>query len=454
VLPPPCHSRSPLWALLLLLGVGLPWPAARAQLVGTQLVGMQLIGAPQLAFRPGQQGSAGLSLDPALRVLLQEGPQIELSAVEQPLQLRDGAGQPLALLAPGQTLVVQSDPQQGTALRLLLDGVALPAVTGALWLEPMAPGSLVLLQQRRYRGRLQLLRQGAGLRAINHVSLETYLPSVVGSEMPASWPQSALRAQAVAARTYALRQRRPAEAFDLRATVSSQVYRGVESETDTTREAVAATRSQVLTYGGSLIEAVFHSSSGGTTEASGDLWAQQLPYLVAVRDFDDHSPVRSWSERFGPDQLSRSFAETGGLLNLQVLGRTTTGRLRQVRIEGPRGTLVLSGAQLRQRLGLRSTLVQLELVRTSDPVGSPEQQPQQPQQPQQSVLPLPPLPPLQWAEPQAPAAVTLVISGRGFGHGIGMSQWGAYGLARRGADHNAILSHYYPGTQLDAYRGP
>ena len=199
---------------------------------------------------------------------------------------------------------------------------------------------------------------------------------------------------------------------------------------------------------------MFHSSSGGTTEASGELWAQQLPYLVAVQDFDDQSPVRRWSERFGPDQLTLSFAETGGLVNLQVLSRTATGRLRQVRLEGPRGTLVLSGAQLRQRLGLRSTLVELELIRTSEPVASGEQGPQQPQPSQQSALPLPPLPPLQWAEPQAPAALTLVVSGRGFGHGIGMSQWGAYGLARRGADHNAILSHYYPGTQLDAYRGP
>ncbi len=437
--PPRCFSRCSwlrLWPLLL-LGGGLPWPAARAL----------ALGEPQLALRPQQRGSAVLALDPVLRVLLQEGPQIELAAGEQPLQLRDGAGQPVALLAPGQVLIVQSDPQQNTGLRLLLDGVSLPPVAGALWLEPMAPGSLVVLQQRRYRGRLQLMRQGTGLQAVNHVSLETYLPSVVGSEMPASWPQPALRAQAVAARTYALRQRRPAEPFDLRATVSSQVYKGVDSETDTTREAVAATRSQVLTYGGSLIEAVFHSSSGGTTEASGELWAQQLPYLVPVQDFDDHSPVRRWSERFGPDQLSQSFAETGGLLNLQVLSRTATGRMRQVRIEGPRGTLVLSGAQLRQRLGLRSTLVELELVKAADPAA-----------PIALQSTLPPLPPLQGLEQglqgQAPAAVTLVISGRGFGHGIGMSQWGAYALARRGADHGAILSHYYPGTQLDAYRGP
>jgi len=434
VLRPPCCSWLRLWPLLL-LGVGLPWPLARAQAVGE----------PQLALRPPQQGSAVLALDPLLRVLLQEGPQIELAASEQPLQLRDAAGQPLAVLAPGQVLIAQSDPQQTTGLRLLRDGVALPPVTGALWLEPMAPGSLVVLQQRRYRGRLQLLRQATGLQAINHVSLETYLPSVVGSEMPASWPQPALRAQAVAARTYALRQRRSAEPFDLRATVSSQVYRGVEGETDSTREAVAATRLQVLTYGGSLIEAVFHSSSGGTTEASGELWAQQLPYLVAVPDFDDQSPVRSWSERFGPDQLSQAFAETGGLFKLQVLSRTATGRLRQVRIEGPLGTLLLTGAQLRQRLGLRSTQVELALVGTADPAG--------PAEPAGPPV-LPPLPPLQWPERQAPAGVTLVVSGRGFGHGIGMSQWGAYALARRGVDHSAILSHYYPGTQLDAYRGP
>jgi stage II sporulation protein D len=343
---------------------------------------------------------------------------------------------------------------QDNGLRLVLDGVPLPPLAGSLWLEPMASGSLVVVQQRRYRGKLQIVRQASGLQAINHVSLETYLPSVVGSEMPASWPQPALRAQAVAARTYALRQRRSADPFDLRATVSSQVYRGVESETDSTREAVAATRSQVLTYSGSLIEAVFHSSSGGTTEASGELWAQQLPYLVPVRDFDDHSPVRSWSERFGPDQLSQLFAETGGLRNLTVLRRTSTGRLRQVRMEGPRGVLVLSGAQLRQRLGLRSTQVELELVKETGPAPASEVQSQQVTQASATaLLPLPPLP-LAWAEPQEPAAVTLLVSGRGFGHGIGMSQWGAYGLARRGADYSAILSHYYPGTQLDAYRGP
>ena len=106
--------------------------------------------------------------------------------------------------------------------------------------------------------------------------------------MPASWPQAALRAQAVAARTYALRQRSASQPFDVSATVASQVYKGVEAETPATREAVVSTRGEVLMYGGSLVNAVFHSSSGGSTENSGDLWIQQLPYLVP-----DKHPCRS-----------------------------------------------------------------------------------------------------------------------------------------------------------------
>ena len=150
---------------------------------------------------------------------------------------------------------------------------------------------LLLLQGQPYRGRLQLSRQGQGVQAVNHVSLESYLAGVVGSEMPASWPLAALRAQAVAARTYALAQRRPEAPFDLKATVASQVYRGVVAETDSTREAVASTRGQVLMYDGTLINAVFHSSSGGSTENSGEIWNRQLPYLVSVPDYDRDSPV-------------------------------------------------------------------------------------------------------------------------------------------------------------------
>ena len=226
----------------------------------------------------------------------------------------------------------------------------------------------IWLGSRRYRGRLQLLVRGGQVQVVNHLGIETYLTSVVGSEMPHKWPLQALQAQAVAARTYALRQRGKAGDFDVKATVSSHVYRGVESETPSTIEAVESTRSLVLVHAGRLINAVFHSSSGGATEPSGEVWRNQLPYLVSVADHDQHSPVHRWNKRFDDDELRDLFREIGGVKRLQVLKTSSTGRVRTARVQGPHGSLVLTGRELRKRLGLKSTMVQFELINGS--VGS------------------------------------------------------------------------------------
>ena len=178
----------------------------------------------------------------------------------------------------------------------------------------------IWLGQRRYRGELRLSGRGGQLRAVNALGIETYLMSVVGSEMPHQWPLAALQAQAVAARTYALQQRSRGGGWDLKATVSSQVYLGVESETPSTRKAVASTRSLVLVHGGKLINAVFHSSSGGVTEASGMVWRNQLPYLVSVPDHDQHSPMHRWQERFDLEGLRQRLPETGGVNAVDVDG--------------------------------------------------------------------------------------------------------------------------------------
>ncbi|MEB3172574.1 MAG: SpoIID/LytB domain-containing protein [Cyanobacteriota bacterium] len=451
------RSRLP---LLLPLLRGLPFALlAPGVVMGASARELPL---PQ-ALGPVAINTVAAPSDPELRVLLQQAAEIQLQASGGPLLLRSADGTQLGTLAPDQVLRLGLDATNPGSLMLQGVPVTSASASGAaspeggllalseLWLEPATAESLIALQQRSFRGRLRVLRQGEVLLAINHVTLEAYLPSVVGSEMPASWPQPALRAQAVAARTYALRQRRRQAAFDLQATVASQVYKGVGSETPSTREAVAATRGQVLTYQGSLIEAVFHSSSGGSTEASGELWAQQLPYLVPVPDFDDHSPVRSWQERFSPDQLQQLFPETGGVQALRVTSRSNSGRVRQLRLDGPRGALSLSGAELRKRLGLRSTWIELELLGTAVALGAAEA----PAVLQGLELPWPPPPPPQVDLQLAPAPLAgLLIRGRGFGHGIGMSQWGAHGLAQRGASYAAILSHYYPGTQLNAFRDP
>ncbi|WP_255000454.1 SpoIID/LytB domain-containing protein [Cyanobium sp. Alchichica 3B3-8F6] len=384
--------------------------------------------------------------EPQVRVLLLEADRMPLAAGQQPLVLR--AGSQRWLLAPSESVVLQLAAgdlvlERGGAVERL------PQMS-ELWLEPAArpsgDGADFQLQQRGYRGRLQLLVGASAVRAINHVPLEAYLPSVVGSEMPASWPQAALRAQAVAARTYALRQRKPTAPFDVSATVSSQVYKGVDAETPSTRQAVASTRGQVLIYGSSLANAVFHSSAGGSTENSGDLWSQQLPYLVSVPDFDQHSPVHAWEQRLEPEQLQKAFGEIGGAQRIEVLATTGSGRVRQARVIGPSGTLVLTGAKLRSRLGLKSTLVRFEVLA-----------------PELAALPpsLPPLPPLpsQPFDPggQSPVQVpppSLLAIGRGYGHGVGMSQWGAHGLAQRGQSYDQILRHYYRGTELRPYTSP
>jgi len=401
-----------------------PWPMATLMLA---------------AAVPGALGVQ--SMEPQVRVLILEAESLPLAAQQQPLVLRIG-DQRLALAA-GEEVVLRL--AEGELVLERGGGVERLQAAREIWLEPAsrpAEAGDFQLKQRGYRGRLQVLVGGSGLRAINHVGLESYLPSVVGSEMPASWPQAALRAQAVAARTYALRQRKPADPFDLSATVSSQVYKGVDAETPSTREAVLSTRGQVLMYGSSLANAVFHSSSGGATENSGDLWSQQLPYLVSVPDFDQASPVQAWQQRLEPEQLQQAFAEIGGAQRIDVLSTTSTGRVRQARVSGPSGTLVVSGAQLRSRLGLRSTMVRFELAASE-------------------LAALPPLPllPEQFEvggfQPQVQLPLpSLLAVGRGYGHGVGMSQWGALGLAQRGQSYDQILRHYYRGTELRPYASP
>ena len=380
--------------------------------------------------------------EPWLRVLVLEAPSLRLRAAVPSggLRVLDGRGQQLGLEPPGAELRFEAQRQEKE-----------------LWFEAVPQGSDpdpgLWLGQRRYRGRLQLRRQGGQLQVVNHVPVETYLPSVVGSEMPASWPDAALKAQAVAARTYALKARKPASAFDLKATVASQVYKGVEAETASTWGAVQQTRGLVLTFNNALIDAVFHSSSGGATESSGDLWTRQMPYLISVPDFDHASPVHQWSKPLDGPLLRRAFPELNQVLAIEVLSRTATGRVREARVVGAGGQQVLlSGAQLRSRLGLRSTWVRFELAPTKtssvEPFGLTASH-----APLGWPAPPPPLPAfsLPQARPLPGAAVQLVAVGRGYGHGIGMSQWGAMALAQRGESFDAILRHYYRGVQLESY---
>jgi stage II sporulation protein D len=211
----------------------------------------------------------------------------------------------------------------------------------------------------RYRGAIVLLRVGDEVMVVDDVGLESYLYGVVPGEMPATWPVEALRSQAVAARSYAVTSRRPSQVFDVYADTRSQVYRGVTAETARTTDAVRATSGVVLMYGTSVARTLFHSSSGGRTAAVEEIFGgAPVPYLQSVDDpYDRLSPYHDWSVTLTDDEAERRLQPVlaGDLVDVDVVGRTPSGRAATVRVTGTLGTRDVPGATARSLLGLRSS---------------------------------------------------------------------------------------------------
>jgi stage II sporulation protein D len=226
------------------------------------------------------------------------------------------------------------------------------------------------VQSGRYRGAIQVLAQGGGVTAIDVLGMDTYLRAVVPGEMPASWPIEALKAQAVAARSYALATAKVGVAFDQYPDARSQVYRGVVAETASTNAAVLATSGQVLTYAGQPAVAYYFSTSGGHTEnvENSFLGAQPEPYLQGVPDpYDGISPYHLWRRRFTTRQLTRRLRGyvRGRFRKIRVLRRGVSPRIVTARVYGTRGTRRISGPALKARLGLRDTWASFTRVSTA-----------------------------------------------------------------------------------------
>lgn len=211
-----------------------------------------------------------------------------------------------------------------------------------------------------YRGRLQLIPAGTGssdLVTVNRVGLDTYLRGVVPQEIPASWKAAAVRAQAVAARTYALFESRDStKPWDLCDTTSCQVYGGVDAEVAASDAAITATRGQVLLHDGEPAFTQFGSSSGGWTAKGSQ------PYLTARSDpYDGWSgnPVHSWTKTLTDRTFEQAYPALGTLRSMRISGRdgngTWGGRVGTVTLTGSKSTVKVSGDALRSRLGLRST---------------------------------------------------------------------------------------------------
>lgn len=233
-------------------------------------------------------------------------------------------------------------------------------------------GSPLELDRRAYRGQIEVGVTAQKLSAINIVGLELYLAGVVPQEMPSAWPEEALKAQAVAARSYALARRVGGKGFDLYADVRSQVYGGIRGEHPRSTAAIEATKGEVLLWEGKPIDALFHSTSGGTTLDAVEVFGKAVPYLVAVDDpHSALSPVHRW----GPTPVAEATIRKGLKLRSPVtalkLTRGPSGRVASVQAVTAAGTTKLSGATLRAAAGLRSTWItglgSLSLARPGGP---------------------------------------------------------------------------------------
>ncbi len=276
------------------------------------------------------------------------------------------------------------------------------------------------VNNRPYRGKTELSADLKGLLAVNELPLEEYLIGLINSEISSAWPIEAVKAQAVIARTYALHRKaiRRNQPYHLESTVMDQVYHGVVTEDSRAARAVSDTAGEVLTYDNEIIEAFYHSSCGGRTEASVNVWGKQLPYLKGVScEYCLYNSNGTWEKRLTlkelEDKLRAGGYKVSAVSDVVAGARNSRGRVRDVIVSSQRGDLVLSGDKFRKAIGYSVIKSTNFVVNVSDGRAS--------------------------------------FSGYGNGHGVGLCQWGAKQRALNGFNYMEILSYYYPGTQLEKH---
>lgn len=332
-------------------------------------VGMSQYGALGFARRGAGYGSIlahfypGTALGPAparrIRVLVAEDARRVIVGSAAPFSVRDGNG------------VIRELPAGrywfGPGLKLRLPGAEPQPLAGPLtFLRGQEPLEL----DRPYRGSLVVSVAGKRLAVVNVVALEGYVRGVVSREMPQDWPLEAVKAQAVAARSYALAQRR-GRGFDVYADTRDQVYGGIAAETPVGEQAVAETRGQVLLYDGKVATTYYFSTSGGRTASLEDVFTngKPVPYLVSVRDpYDSLSPYHTWGPVAVPAGKAARRLKVPGLSDLRPVPRR--GRAREVVAVGRDGEVRLPAWQVRKELGLRSTWFRVGVLVLVRPPGT------------------------------------------------------------------------------------
>lgn len=395
---------------------------------------------------PGAAPAPGLPrVEPELRVgVLVDTTAVELAASAGLEVVDPNGGRTVVDVAPGATVTLRADE---AGMLTYASGADEPIATGAsLLVAHPHDGQPISIGDAAYRGSAIVRADGGGrVTAVNQVDMEAYLLGVVPREIGEVGEEllEAAKAQAVAARTYAVRYigRRESLGFDVFATVQDQVYGGIAAEHDPVSRAVRETAGEIIAYDGRPIEAFYHSTCAGQTAAIEEVWPSEppRPYLVSVVDVDpatgeafDRSSNRfEWTQRWTRDEivsiLNRTLADSlpagvdslGELRDVEVLERTQSGRIARARIETSSGEYYVGGDRIRwifrtpEDQLLNSSRFDVEIVRDAEG-----------------------------------RLTEVVATGGGWGHGIGMCQVGAMGRARAGQDYRTILHAYFPGTRI------
>jgi stage II sporulation protein D len=349
------------------------------------------------------------------------GASIRVLVLERAAETRVSASSSLEIRSPGGGPVLQtiSVPQEA---RARFEGGVL-SVNGKTWpvtelVMTPAKGGTVRVNGAVYRGNLKLVVTDQGrLNAVNLVDIEEYLYGVVPREMPPNWPEEALKAQAVVSRTFARYQMdaNAARDYDIGASTASQVYGGVAAETERTRRAVDATRGLILTFKERPALTYFHANSGGVTEDARHVWRVAIPYLQSIPDdYSARAPGAGWATYLSFDQIrdamGRNGLAVGQISDIETAAQSPSGRAVRMKITHSAGTTIVGGNEFRSMTDpalIKSTLFKAE--RSSRGIR---------------------------------------FEGRGSGHGVGLSQWGARMMAEGGFPFREILLHYYRGLEL------
>lgn len=281
-------------------------------------------------------------------------------------------------------------------------------------------GTKLEIDKVTYTGTLYVLPGKTSFNIVEYTPLENYLYGVLPYEMHPTWALEALKAQAVAARTYTLKsiEKKANEPFDLFADVRSQMYKGSATVQDSVKKAVDQTRGQVLAYKGELFFTYYHGNCGGGTDHV-NIWNQKAPNIKPLSGntckFDAHSKSYSFKQditKSSAERFAKSQGLKGSLKSIKVAKKTNTGRASYLTLKTSGGSKTVLCASFRAATGIRSCKF------TKITVGTTK----------------------------------VHVEGHGYGHGIGMCQDGAHGMAKQNYNYKQILKHYYPGSTLSQFR--